>query len=75
MNKTRKNNKKHIIFSDHPDFTPSLTPREMFLLGSFVTFHGTLLIRVNYTICTCTFNCTYALLQLQLELDLQIMTL
>jgi hypothetical protein len=35
MNKTRKNNKKHITFSDHPDFTPNLTPREMFLLGSF----------------------------------------
>ena len=30
MNKTRKNIKKHIIFSDHPDFTPNLTPREMF---------------------------------------------
>ena len=35
MNKTRKNHKRHIIFSDHPDFTPNLTPREMFLLGSF----------------------------------------
>lgn len=26
---------KYITFSDHPEFTPNLTPREMFLLGSF----------------------------------------
>ena len=26
---------KYVTFSDHPEFTPNLTPREIFLLGSF----------------------------------------
>jgi hypothetical protein len=35
-NKTRKNIKhKTIRFKDQPDFTPNLTPRDIFLLGSF----------------------------------------
>lgn len=29
------NNYKTIAFADHPEFTPNLTPREMFRLGSF----------------------------------------
>ena len=33
---TRKRLKnKTITFSDYPDFTPNLTPKEMFQLGSF----------------------------------------
>jgi len=43
MNKTKKNNNKSnfknqsskIIFDDYPEFTPNLTPKQMFELGSF----------------------------------------
>lgn len=31
----KKNKKGEIIFKSNPEFTPNLTPREMFLLGSF----------------------------------------
>ena len=34
-NKTRKNTNKTIYFKDHPDFTPNLTPIQIFRLGSF----------------------------------------
>ena len=34
-NKTRKNTNKTIHFKDHPDFTPNLTPSQIFRLGSF----------------------------------------
>ena len=33
MNKTKK--KKKIVFKDYPDFTPNLSPRDIFRLGSF----------------------------------------
>ena len=26
---------RKIVFKDHPEFTPNLTPRQMFKLGSF----------------------------------------
>ena len=43
MNKTKKNNNKSnfknqsdkLIFDDYPEFTPNLTPKQMFELGSF----------------------------------------
>jgi hypothetical protein len=43
MNKTKKNNNKSnfknqsskIIFDDYPEFTPNLTPKQIFELGSF----------------------------------------
>jgi len=31
----KRNSKGEIIFKDYPDFLPNLTPREIFLLGSF----------------------------------------
>ena len=31
----KKNSRGEYVFSDYPDFTPNLSPREMFLLGSF----------------------------------------
>lgn len=34
-NKTRKYTNKTIHFKDHPDFTPNLTPSQIFRLGSF----------------------------------------
>ena len=35
-NKTQKRKVNGtIVFSDYPDFTPNLTPREIFTLGSF----------------------------------------
>ena len=34
-NYTRKRRTNVIIFKDHPEFTPNLTPREIFQLGSF----------------------------------------
>ena len=36
-NKTLKMKRRrgHLYFSDHPEFTPNLTPRQMFELGSF----------------------------------------
>lgn len=34
-NKTVKNRNSAIHFKDHPEFTPNLTPRQMFQLGSF----------------------------------------
>lgn len=33
--KTNKKRKSKLMFSDYPDFTPNLTPQEMFELGSF----------------------------------------
>lgn len=30
-----KNSKGEVIFKDHPEFTPNLTPREIFSMGSF----------------------------------------
>ena len=43
MNKTKKNNNKSnfknqsekLIFDDYPEFTPNLTPKQIFELGSF----------------------------------------
>lgn len=35
MSQPRKNNNNEIIFPDYPDFTPNLTPKEIFQLGSF----------------------------------------
>jgi len=34
-NKTIRKKKGALYFPDHPEFTPNLTPRDMFLLGSF----------------------------------------
>ena len=31
----KKDNNGNIIFKDYPDFTPNLTPIEIFRLGSF----------------------------------------
>lgn len=31
----RRNYKKELVFADHPEFRPNLTPREIFELGSF----------------------------------------
>ena len=30
-----KNKNGEVIFKDYPDFKPNLTPREIFLMGSF----------------------------------------
>jgi hypothetical protein len=35
MVKPKKNSYGEIVFEDHPDFKPNLTPQEMFELGSF----------------------------------------
>ena len=35
LNKTRKNQNKAIYFKDHPDFSPNLSPQQIFEMGSF----------------------------------------
>ena len=34
-NKTKRKQNKQIVFADYPEFTPNLTPEEIFRLGSF----------------------------------------